>query len=180
MTHLLLPVVLVALLGLYGCSLSGYQGSSQYACAAPDGVACDSISGVYANALQQRLPSQQRAAPASPSDATIAPGIAAGTVQTVAPQGLPLRSTTRVMRLWIKPWEDRDGDLHDQSFVYVRIDDGRWLLEHVQQQARDAYVPLQPPPATATPEPLRRPMMPSPAPFDPLLEPLSNEQALSP
>lgn len=174
--------ILITLAVLCGCTnLSGYQGSSQYACAAPDGVACDSISGVYANALQQRLPSQQRSLSAAQPTPNPAPAVPTAPTSSMAqmPALTPLRSSTRIMRLWVKPWEDRDGDLHDQSFVYVRIDDGRWLLEHVQQQVRDAYAPLRPPPAPASPatEPnaTRQPVgLPAPM-FDTLLEPLSSE-----
>ncbi len=45
---------------LAGCtSISGLTGSSSYACKAPDGVTCDSVSGTYANAVQNNLPSQR-------------------------------------------------------------------------------------------------------------------------
>ena len=48
------------LLPLAACmNMSGLGGDSKYACKAPDGVACDSVSGTYANALHNNLPSQQ-------------------------------------------------------------------------------------------------------------------------
>ena len=62
---------LVALLGgvesLAGCmSLSGLSGNSSYACKAPDGVTCQSVSGTYANAVVNNLPAQRaRATPAA-------------------------------------------------------------------------------------------------------------------
>ena len=56
----------------------------------------------------------------------------------------PLRAGPRVLRLWIKPWEDADRDLNGESLVYVQIDTGRWLVDHVQRQARDAYAPIRP------------------------------------
>jgi conjugal transfer pilus assembly protein TraV len=40
------------------------------------------------------------------------------------------------MRLWIAPWEDADGDLHDASFVHVVVDTGRWLIDRVRPAAR--------------------------------------------
>ena len=55
-----------------------------------------------------------------------------------------LRAGPRVLRLWIKPWEDADRDLNGESLVYVQIDNGRWLVDHVQRQARDAYAPIRP------------------------------------
>lgn len=63
---------------------------------------------------------------------------------------MALRSQARVLRLWTKPWEDADGDLWDQSFVYVQVDAGRWQIDHVRQRIRDQYLPLRPPPAAAT------------------------------
>jgi conjugal transfer pilus assembly protein TraV len=65
-----------------------------------------------------------------------------------SPTAMPLRSSARILRLWFKPWEDADRDLHDQGYVYIRVDDGQWLVEHAQRQIRDAYAPLRPPPPT--------------------------------
>ena len=46
---------------LAGCSsITGLDGSSQYACKAPEGVKCDSVSGNYYNALQNNLPAQRK------------------------------------------------------------------------------------------------------------------------
>jgi len=178
--------LLLAALLLGGCTnLSGLQGSSRYACQASEGVACDSISGVSANAMQPRRPSQRAGADtASPAPAPHASvRKARDTPPEPVPAVLPLRAGTRVLRLWIKPWEDRDGDLHDQSFVYVRIDDGRWLLDHLQRQIREAYAPLRPPlaaPAADEPDAVQRPVRPAPPSFDALLEPLPSETEPSP
>jgi conjugal transfer pilus assembly protein TraV len=145
------------LLPLGACmNMSGLGGDSKYACKAPEGVACDSVSGTYANALHHNLPSQrarrtsaarqeesgERAPQATTSAA--APATAGDAGSGVAPS--PLRSQARVLRLWIKPWEDADGDLYDQGYVYVQVDNGQWLIDHVQRQIRDAYAPLKPPP----------------------------------
>lgn len=165
----------LAALPLAGCmNMSGLDGETRYACAAPNGVACDSVSGTYANALRHNLPSQRSdaaatgAAPAgtvasadpsvggTASDAESAPprptlmGVASGAGDTAgaARDGRALRSPARILRLWTKPWEDADGDLWDQGYVYVQIDSGRWQLDHVHQSIRDRYLPLQPPPAT--------------------------------
>lgn len=59
-----------ALIPLAGCvNMSGLSGGSKYACAAPDGVACESVSGTYVNALHENLPSQRASAtaPGEPS-----------------------------------------------------------------------------------------------------------------
>ena len=141
-------------------NMSGLGGDSKYACKAPEGVACDSVSGTYANAVHNNLPSQraQRSAvtekgESEPSPSTNFARTNVSTASGNADDGTttgPLRSQARVLRLWIKPWEDADGDLYDQGYIYVQVDNGQWLIDHVQRQIRDAYAPVKPPPSTTT------------------------------
>jgi conjugal transfer pilus assembly protein TraV len=58
-----------------------------------------------------------------------------------------LRTAPRVLRLWIAPWEDSDGDLHEASTVHVLIDHGRWLIERVRPAARAPRMGVTPPAA---------------------------------
>ena len=182
-----------AVLGLGGCAsnLSGVGGSPTYACKAPAGAQCTSVSGVYANAGQgarQLLGSDaSRAvgsgalgtpvadatshgplvrsgagAPApkvSPAETRPAPAPASGatTVAPTAPSGAvpaqsaaALRTAPRVLRLWIAPWEDSDGDLHEASTVHVLIDHGRWLIERVRPAPRGPRMGVTPPSAPST------------------------------
>ncbi len=146
-------------------SITGLDASAEYACQAPPGVQCESVSGTYANALRNNLPSQRpprapSAAPMTAPPAAPAAMRATSAPATLAPGGIegttavqPIRSPPRLLRLWIKPWEDADRDLHDQGYVYVQVDSGRWLIDHAQRQIRDAYAPVRPPrrPATTAP-----------------------------
>ena len=84
------------------------------------------------------------------------PGSAPSAGATATPTPAALRSPPRVMRLWIAPWEDAYGDLHDASFVHVVIDTGRWLIERVRPAARsklDIATPPLTPPASLAPAP---------------------------
>jgi conjugal transfer pilus assembly protein TraV len=148
------PAVALAATLCGGCmSLSGLDGSSSYGCKAPAGVACQSVSGTYANALASNLPAQ-RARAGAPGPAAAGPA-AAGPPATApgTPGSGPgtLRSPPRILRLWFKPWEDADHDLYDQGYVYVQVDGGRWLVDHAQRLIRDAYAPVRPPVAVRTP-----------------------------
>jgi conjugal transfer pilus assembly protein TraV len=153
-----LSTLSAAVLVLPGCtSMSGLSGSSSYACKAPEGVTCDSVSGTYANAMQNNLPSQRqrRTVPESSEHSDLPlPSMAAASAPalTVSLPATPasLRSSPRILRLWFKPWEDADHDLYDQGYVYVQIDAGQWQIEHVQRQIRDAYAPLKAPPRAAS------------------------------
>ena len=142
-----------------GCAstLSGLGGTPTYACKAPEGVLCTSVAGVYANSLQNNLPSQRtekratdpagnvvtatRAAPGpNPAPNT---GSVANTAS--ASDAASMRSAPRVLRVWVAPWEDSDGDLQDQSYLYVVVDSGRWLIEHQRASIRNAYTPIAAP-----------------------------------
>ena len=167
---------------LTGCmNLSGLGGSSDYACKAPEGVTCDSVSGTYANAIQDNLPSQRGKRRSMGKDGSTynmptqaAPATSVSTPPAMAAIASPLRSSSRILRLWFKPWEDADRDLYDQGYVYVQIDAGQWLIDHAQRQIRDAYAPIRPPvkrvpsgatqpgkPASAAVEPTATPSRPS-------------------
>ena len=131
----------IVALGLNGCagSLTGLEGESKFACKAPDGVTCSSLSGIYANAVANNLPALRKEGK----------GAQAATTQTkealitgaVASSGDPLRIQPKVLRIWIAPWEDTEGDLHDQSYLYVVANSGRWAIEHSQRQIVDRYRP---------------------------------------
>src|SRR5881628_3503429 len=153
-----------------GCaSMAGVGGTSEYSCKAPEGVKCDSVSGTYYNSVENNLPSQRQGGRATPQEAaptrmeaiagkrSVASAVyltpasatsAAGSRVALPPAAytsMPLRSPARVLRLWVKPWEDADGDLMDQVYVYVPVDNGRWLVDHAQRQIRDAYAPIKAP-----------------------------------
>lgn len=140
-------------------SITGLDGGSSYACKAPEGVRCDSVSGTYHNALQNNLPSQRRGPTSGQSQPPAAPGpagvrnvpvmldTAARTMPSDAAPGYvaaPLRAAPRILRLWIKSWEDADRDLNGESLVYVQVDNGRWLVDHVQRQSRESFAPVRP------------------------------------
>jgi conjugal transfer pilus assembly protein TraV len=162
---------LAATVVLAGCasSLSGVGGTEGYACKAPIGAQCTSVSGVYANAapmahraVYETLRQQQAQLGTSPvatrsavTQASTKPGASTAPASTpstsAAPTATPaaLRSPARVVRLWIAPWEDADGDLHDASFVHVVVDTGRWLIERVRPAPRSRLDIAPPPVATS-------------------------------
>jgi conjugal transfer pilus assembly protein TraV len=151
-----LAAVIGSVASLAGCmSLSGLSGNSSYACKAPDGVTCQSVSGTYANAAANNLPAQRTRATPTATTASVPPSSAASAptarnASADAAQVLPLRSAPRILRLWFKPWEDADRDLYDQGYVYVQVDGGRWLVDHAQRAIREAYAPVRAPAGRGT------------------------------
>lgn len=140
-------------LALSGCAgfFTGYDAESQFKCKAPPGVQCQSISGVYAN-------SQGGGSVASPPT-TIAGGRAAsaaavGTLPLPAArnmgEGQPptysgaIRSEPTTLRTWVMAYKDTDGDIVDQTYVYMALDSGHWMIEHAEQLVRESYAPPRP------------------------------------
>lgn len=133
-------------LALAGCAgtMSGLDGPGRFSCQAPDGITCASLSGVYAHALQNHLPGQAR-----PIDAARSEPAAASIQRPVPSFGEPVRSAQKVRRVWLAPWEDDDEVLHDQAYLYLVVDPGRWQVEHARRQVGEGYRPVLPPRAFA-------------------------------
>ena len=135
-----------AVVALSGCSsMSGFDAKSDFACKAPDGILCESMSGIYANAQAKNLPGQRvnarGEAPVELSQAKAGSNVMTKPIYS----GTPIRSAPRLIRVWFAPWEDTDGDLHDQSYVYLPVDSGRWLIEHNRRRIQDNYRPVRAP-----------------------------------
>lgn len=131
-----------------GCaSMSGLDAKSDFACKAPDGILCESMSGIYANAVANNLPGQRvtrASAATTQSSSDASPGVITSPISS----GTPIRSAPLVLRVWVAPWEDSDGDLHDQSYVYLQVDSGKWLIEHNRRRIQDAFRPVRAPAQT--------------------------------
>jgi conjugal transfer pilus assembly protein TraV len=170
----LAPLLLTALM-LAGCAstLSGVGGVDGYACKAPEGAMCTSVSGIYANSAQSMPRPATPSAQKLPSNEPVAYGATPLAPGRTAAASSSLRSNPRLLRLWIAPWEDADGDLNEEALVHVVVDSGRWLIEHVRPAANrrmDGVAPPVPPvqdlspakaPSDAPQPPTRYPLPPA-------------------
>lgn len=174
MKRLLALVVIVASVPaiLSGCAqaVSAYGGESTFSCAAKfeEGMPCDSISGTALNYSTGNLKWQQKdGGPSRPSDIAAVmqattmqpavvglpgPGVSSGTpVERLSPRqmptlasGMPLRIPERVLRIWVAPYEDEEGALNDQKYVYLTVNRGSWQLEANKPVAQQAYKQIFP------------------------------------
>jgi type IV conjugative transfer system lipoprotein TraV len=55
--------------------------------------------------------------------------------------GEPLRQAPLVLRIWVAPFEDEEGDLHDQAFFYTQVHTGRWMIDATQSLIRQRHQP---------------------------------------
>jgi len=55
---------------------------------------------------------------------------------------LPIRSNSKIMRIWVSPWEDKGGALHSPGLVYMEIEGRRWTLGETNYNATKYLTPL--------------------------------------
>lgn len=133
--------LLGALIIATGCVLSGCTdltavgGNDHFGCQAPPGVQCASISGVYANALKNNLPGRR-----PPRDSALATAPSISPIRSSSDTAAGLYESAHVIRMWVKPWEDADRDLHDESFVYMQVEPQRWKVEAAEQRNRENFL----------------------------------------
>ena len=138
-------LLLIPVATLLGCA------TPKYACGVPDGIGCKPLSEVHRMArsapnYRDDEESQSKKAPAAQADVVklagganrstgsdqepeqIAPPRITPNIVTVTP-GAPILIPPRTMRVWVARWPDEDGTLHDETYLYLRLDNGRWLME---------------------------------------------------
>jgi len=150
MTKTLLTLTLLASVLFSGCA------SPRYACGVPDGIGCKPLSEVHRMAKDGSL--KMRAAPNNrdepetknstrarsdveklamrdnsntqdeSSTTQLLPQQPITEVVTVTP-GTPILIPPKTMRVWVARWPDEDGTLHDETYLYLKLDNGRWLVE---------------------------------------------------
>lgn len=167
MNSVRLLIVSASSLLFAGCAAIG---NSEFKCSAPTGVHCQSVTATYLNSLsgfsksteaEDRAPVSRNGAESDEALAKL-PRYGAQTapiLRTALGGKMPLRTDPRLLRLWVKQWEDSDGDYHDQSHIYLPVDAGRWTAPHNRPAAQQSYQGIAAPtnrPAEADPQALAK------------------------
>jgi conjugal transfer pilus assembly protein TraV len=143
---------------LSGCGgLSGLGATSEFKCTAPVGIPTTATptatSTAQAGATEPRSAGPAVASASSLEDRATGGGTDRALTAAVSPAMYKpaaarepralgaIRSDPTVIRIWVAPWEDADGDLNDQGYVYLQIDSGRWLIEHNRERIRREFSP---------------------------------------
>ena len=54
-----------------------------------------------------------------------------------------VRTPPKVLRIWIAPWEDSDGDLQAPSYVFTELEPRRWIIGNQTGTGYPTLKPLQ-------------------------------------
>jgi conjugal transfer pilus assembly protein TraV len=160
--------VLVLATSLLGaCSILNI-GKNSYSCSGiPEGVRCMSTRQVYEQTHNGQRPepvherTDKRVSTASQAQAnkmsvTIQTASALDRLPTqayasVLRHPLPLRTPSQVMRIWVAPWIDEQGDLITPSYLYTEIEPRRWTIGLSEVNAQPVLRPLASPQPTPSP-----------------------------
>jgi conjugal transfer pilus assembly protein TraV len=118
-------IILFSLFFLISCS-------TKYACKDKvniEGEKCDSITEVYEKKVIGSKDPEKEKIKKEKREEVISEDVEV--VRNLSyEEGKPIRLPPRVIRIWIAPWEDSDGDLHQPSYIYSEISPrrGRWLF----------------------------------------------------
>ena len=128
-TKLILTLLVAPL--FTACSMT-----ANYECGAPSGLKCQSVTSVYEKSISGELKEKKAITndddsvtfiDAEQSSPSLTPSV--GVYPVAIKAGNPLRDGPKVLRIWITPWEDKDKDFHEQSFVHIVVNQGHWLLK---------------------------------------------------
>ena len=132
-----LLALLFLLLFLSGCA------TPKYACGVPDGIGCKPLSEVHRmardgtlkmksapnNLAEESKPKvQAEVTSTAESEVDLVESRLTADVITVTP-GAPILIPPRTLRVWVARWPDEDGTLHDETYLYLKLDSGHWLVE---------------------------------------------------
>lgn len=56
---------------------------------------------------------------------------------------IPIRTPAEVMRIWVAPWEDTNGDLIVTGYVYTEIEPRRWVIGDEKPKHDPVIRPLE-------------------------------------
>ncbi|QHS38455.1 type IV conjugative transfer system lipoprotein TraV (plasmid) [Alcaligenes faecalis] len=141
---------------LTGCS-SLNIGNSDYACPGmPDGIQCMSTLEVYAMTNDGNVPrpmnKDEKDYERKKNEESLQHIGSTDTQQDfintyVAPQlpdrPVPIRTPAQVMRIWVAPWEDTNGDLITTGYVHTEIEPRRWVVAEQAPKSDPVLRPLQ-------------------------------------
>jgi len=105
----------------------------KYACAGLEGEGCTTVAEAYLATSDPGWAdtrSAQRANFASSGQESANPARGRAVASGLKPPspGQPILSQPRVLRLWVRHWEDLEQDLHAGGYIFIRITDAEWMV----------------------------------------------------
>lgn len=134
----------LSILSLIGLGLVSGCATTEYGCKGmPDEPQCLSTTQAYQET--NRALADVTVNPDHPAE-TAPAGDLSPAVQQPVPKiddPTPIRTPSQVMRIWIAPWEDAEGDLMVSNYVYTELELRRWMIGKSAPSLSPLLIPLQ-------------------------------------
>jgi conjugal transfer pilus assembly protein TraV len=130
--------------GLFLMVLTTGCATTEYGCKGmPDEPSCLSTTQAYqaTNTAITEAPAENTPSSESTSTPAIVPPLQQPVPKIEDPT--PIRTPSQVMRIWIAPWEDADGDLMVSNYVYTELEPRRWMIGKAAPTNSASLIPLQ-------------------------------------
>ncbi|MCK9609513.1 MAG: TraV family lipoprotein [Methylomonas sp.] len=134
----------LTLIGLLLMVLTTGCATTEYACKGmPDEPSCLSTTQAYqvTNTALPEAPPENSQRSESTSPPALPPPLQQPVPKIDDPT--PIRTPSQVMRIWIAPWEDADGDLMVSNYVYTELEQRRWMIGKAAPTTHSSLFPLQ-------------------------------------
>ena len=127
---LILPMIIV----LFGCS----EMNTQFDCPMKPGIRCESIDSINARVDRGEI-GRARLTPASATNLQQMPMYKNSNIGNyrLSSKGEPLRYGETVQRLWVAPFEDKEGNYHQESDIYTVVKPGHWIGSPLKETNED-------------------------------------------
>ena len=134
-----------------GCSVTGLENaSSSFACGYDGDPLCKPLSNVHED--MHGNPGTEKQTVYITAD-----GDPITRITRESPLMTPRRAPEMILRIWIAPFIDEDGDLHDQHILYSTVQRARWAPETLTVEKAEEHRVLRPlekkPEARIAPQP---------------------------
>jgi len=57
---------------------------------------------------------------------------------------VPVKLPDRILRILILPWVDKEGNLHTHRYVFVKVEEGKWILGNYLLEEEDITKEIKP------------------------------------
>lgn len=102
--------------------------NSQFDCPMKPGIRCESIESVNARVDRGEIGNSHLQSNVSPlSIQPIQYRHSVYKQNNFSKDGEPLRYSETVMRVWVAPFEDKEGNYHQESDIYTITKNGKWI-----------------------------------------------------
>lgn len=135
-------IIILLSVFVVGCSTN-----QKYSCGLPDGKKCQSMDETYDQIMNDEIAMQKVPILNNESrskkyfhgiddddneylkDRKQTNNVIVKPVIKMIEPGSPIITAPRIQKIWFNTWTDEDKDVHSEQYIFLRLDNGKWLID---------------------------------------------------